>query len=123
MAYSASRAGALADVAHWRGIAELCQDREQAQRLRADRLQHELDLAMARLEHILCCDGNLALAEWSDSAGQWIELRDGMAFRELLQQIDDDRLLTERQARDALEARQADEIAQIAARNSARRAA
>ena len=43
--------------------------------------------------------------------------------RELLHQIDDDRLLTESQARDAWEARQADEIAQIAARNAARRAA
>ena len=123
MAYSASRAGALADAAHWRGVAELCQDREQAIRLRADRLQHELDLAMARLEHILCCDGNLALAEWSAHVGQWLDMRDGMSFGELLHQIDDDRLLTERQARDAWEARQADEIARIADKIASRRAA
>lgn len=98
-------------------------DRAVAATVRADNAERELALATDRLKHILCCDGNLALCEWSAHAGQWLELRDGMAFGELLHQIDDDRLLTERQARDAWEARQADEIAQIAARNAARRAA
>lgn len=98
-------------------------DRAVAATVRADNAERELALATDRLKHILCFDGNLALCEWSEHAGQWLELRDGMAFGELLHQIDDDRLLTERQARDAWEARQADEIAQIAARNAARRAA
>lgn len=91
--------------------------------VRADTAECMLAMATDRLKHILCCDGNLALCEWSEHAGQWLELRDGVAFGELLHQIDDDRLLTESQARDAWEARQADEIARIAERNAARRAA
>ena len=98
-------------------------DRSIAATVRADTSERELKLAMDRLKHIVCCDGSLALCEWSAHVGQWLDMRDGMSFGELLHQVDDDRLLTERQARDALEARQADEIAQIAARNSARRSA
>ena len=98
-------------------------DRAIAATVRADTAERELKLAMDRLKHIVCCDGNLALCEWSDRLDQWLDMRDGMSFGELLHQIDDDRLLTEQQARDAWEARQADEIAQIAARNAARRSA
>ena len=98
-------------------------DRAIAATARADTSERELKLAMDRLQHILCCDGNMALAEWSDRLDCWLDMRDGMSFGELLHQIDDDRLSTERQARDAWEARQADEIAQIAARNAARMAA
>lgn len=98
-------------------------DRAVAATVRADTAERELKLAMDRLQHILCCDGNLALCEWSRYAEAWLDMRDGMAFGELLHQIDDDRLLTERQARDSWEARQADEIARIADKIAARRAA
>jgi len=98
-------------------------DRAIAATVRADTAERELKLATDRLKHILCCDGGMALCEWSKFANCWIDMRDGMSFGELLHQIDDDRLLTERQAKDAWEARQADEIARIAERNAARRAA